>query len=202
MLNAGEIQVWRVSLDEIDPDALPPLLPEEVSRAERFRSVETRSRFIRSHGVLRGILAGLGLPSVFVRDDRGKPLLSGVPGVHFNMARSDGMAIYAVAPGVETGVDIERVRPLPEYMAIAERFFPPAQYEALLEAHEETRLAEFFRIWTRLEASLKATGAGLYGAGAELEGAWTIEEVDAGACFAAAVAGRAEGLRVVMREFS
>ena len=35
------------------------------------------------------------------------------------------MALVAVARDVEVGVDIERVRPLPEYAAIAQRFFPP-----------------------------------------------------------------------------
>ena len=35
------------------------------------------------------------------------------------------MALVAVAREIEVGVDIERVRPLPEYAAIAERFFPP-----------------------------------------------------------------------------
>ena len=202
MLKAGEILVWRARLDELPERDLPPLLPEESARAGRFRSDEVRTRFVRSHGVLRAILASLNLPPDFARDDRNKPFLPGLPDVHFNLSRSRGMALYAVARGVEVGVDVERVRSLPEYLAIAERFLPPSHYAALLEAPQEARLAGFFRVWTRLEASLKAIGVGLYGAGEELAGPWTLAEIDAGEGFAAAVAAPAENCRVIVRDFA
>jgi 4'-phosphopantetheinyl transferase len=111
--------------------------------------------------------------------------------VRFNLARSHELALVAVALGVDVGVDIERVRPLPEYAAIAERFFPPSEREDLDER-------DFFRRWTRIEAKLKARGVGLYGAGAELGGEWTVEPIDAGEGFAAAVAVERAGMRVVV----
>jgi 4'-phosphopantetheinyl transferase len=201
MLNAGEIQVWRADLDAVDENRLPPLLPQDADRATRFRSEDVRVRFVRSHGVLRSILSGLGLQAVYDRDSMGKPKLVGQSGVHFNLSRSHGKAIYAVTSAAPVGVDIEKLRPLPEYMAVAERFLPPSQYDEFLDAPEETRETDFFRIWARLEASLKALGVGLYGAGAELEGLWTVSDVDAGEGFAAAVAARAPGLRIVVRDF-
>jgi 4'-phosphopantetheinyl transferase len=126
---------------------------------------------------------------------KGKPYLPGAPEVRFNLARSQELALVAVALGVDVGVDIERLRPLPEYEAIAERFFPPSEREGLDER-------DFFRRWTRIEAKLKARGVGLYGAGVELVGEWTVEEIDAGAGFAAAVAVERAGMRVVGKVFT
>jgi phosphopantetheinyl transferase len=77
-------------------------------------------------------------------------------------------------------VDIERVRPLQDYAAIAERFFPPG-------TDPPKGLRDFFRHWTRFEALLKAHGAGLYGAGATPPGDWSVTEIDVGSRFAAAL---------------
>jgi hypothetical protein len=86
------------------------------------------------------------------------------------------MLAPGVALGVDVGVDIERLRPLPE--------------------------CDFFRRRTRIEAKLKARGVGLYGAGAELGGDWTVEPIEAGAGFAAAVAVERAGMRVVSEFFT
>ena len=201
MLKSGEVLVWRAYLDRISEGSLPPLLPEETARAARFRFDELRRRYVRSHRVLRALLERLGLPAVFVRDHLGKPRFEGQGGIHFNLSRSHDIAVYAVAVGAEVGIDIERLRPLPEYLAIGERYLPPSQYAALLDSPAAGREREFFRLWTRLEATLKATGEGLYGAGQELSGAWTIEEIDAGEGYLAAVAARADGWRVIVQDF-
>jgi hypothetical protein len=47
----------------------------------------------------------------------------------------------------------------------------------------------------------KALGVGLRGAGRELDGPWSVQELDLGEGVAAAVAAPAEGLRVAMRNF-
>ncbi len=143
-----------------------------------------------AHQALRTILETVtGAPVEFAVAEKGKPYLPGAPEVKFNLAHSHEMALVAVALGAEVGVDIERLRPLPEYAAIAERFFPPSEREGLDERN-------FFRRWTRIEAKLKARGVGIYGAGAELGGEWTVEEIDAGEGFAAAVAVERAGMRV------
>jgi len=201
VLRPGEVLVWRAMLDRVPPDKLPPLLPEESERAGRFRSDEARRRYICSHGILRAILAGLGLPPAFQRDAMGKPYLPGFPAVHFNLSRSHGMALYAVALGALVGADIEKVRPLPECLAIAERFTPPTDFAALREMPAEARERQFFRVWTRQEAKLKALGIGLLGARQDLAGEWSIEEIDVGESFVAAVAAPAPGYRAVFREF-
>jgi 4'-phosphopantetheinyl transferase len=147
-----------------------------------------------AHEALRTILETVtGAPVEFAVAEKGKPYLPGAPEVRFNLAHSHDLALIAVALGVDVGVDIERLRPLPEYAAIAERFFPPSEREVLDER-------DFFRRWTRIEAKLKARGIGLYGLGLDLDGDWTVEPIDAGPAFAAAVAAERAGMRVVVHE--
>lgn len=202
MLNPGELHVWRMRLDTLDEDALLPASPDELARAARFHSGEAGARYLRSHRALRSILAGItSAPLHFAFTEKGKPFLPAAPEIHFNLSRSRDMALAGVALGVEVGVDIERLRPIPEHAAIAQRFFPPSEAEALAETPEPERERDFFRRWTRIEAMLKARGIGLYGAGAELGGEWTVCEIDAGGGFAAAAAAASEGGRVTVHDF-
>ncbi|MGA3096657.1 MAG: 4'-phosphopantetheinyl transferase superfamily protein [Bryobacteraceae bacterium] len=202
MLSPGELHVWRVRLDMLDEDALIPAAPSEVARAARFHSAEVRTRYLRSHRALRSILAGItSAPLDFAMAENGKPFLAAAPEIHFNLSHSRDMALVGVALGVEVGVDIELLRPIPEHAAIAERFFPPSEAEALAAVPEAKRERDFFRRWTRIEAMLKARGTGLYGAGAELGGEWTVCEIDAGSGFAAAAAALVEGMRVMVHDF-
>jgi 4'-phosphopantetheinyl transferase len=179
MLNPGEVHVWRVSLNH--GNALPATA-EEALRAARFATPTLRRRYLRAHAALREILAGVAnVPLEFGLREKGKPYLASAPEVRFNLAHSRGLALVAVSRDVEVGVDIERIRPLPEYAAIAQRYFPPG-------FTEPSGVRDFFRHWTRFEALLKAHGSGLYGAGAAPRGDWSVTEIDAGAHFAAAVA--------------
>ena len=192
MLNPGEIHIWRVRLNR--GEGLPPTA-EEAERAARFATPSLSRRYLRAHAALRAILAGFtDAPLEFALHEKLKPYLAQAPEIRFNLAHSAEMALVAVARDVEVGVDIERVRPLPEYAAIAERYFPAGS-----PAPRDAR--DFFRHWTRFEALLKAHGAGLYGAGATPPGVWTVTEIDAGPRFTAAVAVEGPPLRLRMHEF-
>jgi 4'-phosphopantetheinyl transferase len=98
---------------------------------------------------------------VFSYGEFGKPLLQGVGGVHFNLSHSGQLAVLAVSTSGPLGVDIESVRPLPDMLDIARRFFCPEEIAELEELHGEARVAAFFACWTRKEACLKALGVGL-----------------------------------------
>lgn len=201
-MNAEAIRVWRVRLDEVGVESMPHPTTGELACADRFLSPEARERYLKAHCALRGVLGRVcGARLDFAVTPAGKPYLPEAPEVRFNLSRSHGAALIAVAIGVDIGVDIERLRPVPEYQAIAERFFPPSEREALAAAPEPLREREFFRRWTRIEACLKACGVGLHGAGAEIEGSWTIVEIGAGGGFAAAVAARRAGMAVRVADF-
>ena len=192
MLKPGEVHIWRVRLNR--GKASPPTA-EEAERAARFATPALRRRYLRAHAALRAILGGVtSAPLEFALHEKGKPYLASAPEIRFNLAHSREMALVAVARDVEVGVDIERVRPLPEYAAIARRYFPEG-YTA------PTGVREFFRHWTRFEALLKAHGSGLYGAGVTPEGIWSVTELDAGPRFTAALAVQGPLPSTVIHEY-
>jgi 4'-phosphopantetheinyl transferase len=192
-MTAGEIHVWRVPLDGLD--GLAPTAGE-AARAARFRTAELQRRYLRSHAALRAILSNHTDTRLdFAVSGTGKPFLPAVPQLKFNLSHSGEMALVAVTLEVEVGVDVEWIRPMPDYREIAERFFPQS------EAGKVTDEADFFRRWTRLEAVVKACGTGIYGLAVEPPGEWTIEELGAAPGYSAAVAAPRAGMRITMHDF-
>jgi 4'-phosphopantetheinyl transferase len=186
------IDVWRVALD--DPAVLPPT-PEEAARAARFVTEELSRRYLAAHAALRAVLSRYsGAPLEFATAEKGKPYLAGIPDLYFNLSHSNDRALIAVSRTSEVGVDIERVRAIPGLAEIAERYFPPGDEAPAGEV-------EFFRRWTQIEAVLKASGLGLYGAGAPLDERWWVREIDAGPGYAAAVAGDGPEVMIQIHDF-
>ena len=184
-----EIHVWRVRLDRVTP--LAPT-PEETERANRFATSALRRRYLRAHAALRDILQRhSAAPLEFAAQERGKPYLASDPGLYFNLTHSRELALIGVTRVCPIGIDLERLRPLRDYAAIAARYFPN-------DSAIPTTSRDFFRHWTRFEALLKAHGAGLYGAGTVPPGEWTIASLDIGPRYAAALAheGCARSIRL------
>jgi len=93
----------------------------------------------------------------------GRPRLAGADAeaLHFNWSHSGDQALCAVARGVEPGVDLERLRPRPRALEIAQRYFSHEETAALAALAPGRRDAAFLQLWTAKEAVLKATGRGL-----------------------------------------
>ena len=170
-LSGDEIHVWCAGLDELASD-LPgfarPLSDSERKRADRFRFDRDRSRFIVRHGLLRMILGRyLNIEAArvaFAYESRGKPMLSAravTPPFHFNLSHSNGLALIAGTRLAALGVDVERVRFVPEADQIAAKFFSPHEGARLNAIPVEQKMEAFFHCWTRKEAYLKATGEGI-----------------------------------------
>jgi 4'-phosphopantetheinyl transferase len=176
---AGEVDVWAVPLDppEAEVAALARLLaPDEAERAERFRFERHRRRYTVGRGVLRTLLGRYhGVPPravAFGYGAKGKPFLAepaaGAPArhrayapLHFNLSNSEELALVAFCREAEVGADLERLRPMPDCLHIAERFFSAAERQALAAQPPEELDRAFFRCWTRKEAYLKAVGDGI-----------------------------------------
>ena len=88
----------------------------------------------------------------------GKPRLAH-GSLHFNLAHSDSLALLAVRQDAPVGVDVEPVRPLPEAMLIACRWFSAPEIRWIAASDDRDRA--FLRCWVCREAFLKATGEGL-----------------------------------------
>lgn len=122
----------------------------------------------------------------------------------FSVAHSGDLALIAIAPGGRVGVDLERIRAGVDTEAVAGEFLPAAERRTLARAAPARRARAFFRIWSRHEALVKATGRGLvFPADARPAGAgglWVRSlEVDPG--YAAAVAGDGPRAQVRLRRF-
>ena len=159
------------------------------------------ARDLSSHDALRAILERYTAGTLeLAHGAHGKPYLRAAPQLQFNLSHSGGVSLVAVALDIEVGVDVERLRPMPDCLAVAERFLAPEDAAALREMPAVEQEREFFVRWTRSEAVWKARGIGLYGAGVALDGDWTVVPVDAGEEYAAAVAGERSGMVVEMQE--
>jgi 4'-phosphopantetheinyl transferase len=170
-LPTDDIHVWRAALD-LDPADLDgfekTLAPDERARAARFHFPKDRKSFVARRGLLRQILACyLGQEPgklQFRYRPGGKPILmsnSRAPELHFNLAHSQGLALYAIARHREVGVDLERIEANLADQQVAERVFSRQESLALRTLPASQRVQAFFNCWTRKEAYLKARGEGL-----------------------------------------
>lgn len=202
-LKAGAAEIWVVRLDDTPGAVFLPPTEEEAERVARFINDTLGRRYLRAHAALRAVLARYtDAPLEFALAEHGKPYLASAPDLRFNLSHSQERALIGVIGGDEIGVDVERFRPMPDCLAIAERFFPPAEAAAFAAIPAANRERDFFRRWTRIEAVLKARGVGLYGTGQDTAGEWTVEECDAGAEYCAAVAVPRAGVRISVLDFA
>jgi 4'-phosphopantetheinyl transferase len=222
-----DIHIWRADLDL--PMAGSQKLHQSLSadekvRAERFQFEKDRRRFIVGRGILRTML-GCYLnvePSrvQFCYGRNGKPAVAdtfGKGNILFNMSNSEAIALYAFVRDHEIGVDIERIRDIPEMDQIAERFFTARENVVFQSLPESKRREVFFNCWTRKEAFIKAKVEGL---GLSLDqfevslapgeraallstngdsqeaSRWSLRELDAGPGFAAALAVDGENVKL------
>lgn len=164
----AEVFVWRVPLTpraDLLTEYRHLLDDDEIERADRFLYDDDRQDFIAARGALRILLARcLGRAPGdlrFAYGDHGKPELTDAPSLSFNLSHSGDWALIAMADAVLVGVDVEQIRPLPDALELAERFFSDQEVERVRELPESAIPAGFFNAWTRKEAFVKAVGTGL-----------------------------------------
>ena len=139
--------------------SLPP--DDQVQlRLCRRRAGESSEAQLRR--LLRPALGAAAAQAPIVRGSHGRPELAPPhAALRFSLSHCGPWLLCALATGVQPGVDIEALRPRPNALAIAERYFDPqeaAELRALPAALQEQR---FYRAWTAREAVLKAIGRGL-----------------------------------------
>jgi 4'-phosphopantetheinyl transferase len=191
-LGPSDVAVWRADLDDVTAaefDILQSKLARnETERARRFIFERDARRFIVGRGILRLLLGRYvdrdAAELAFRYGPNGKPALAceGAPNVvHFNLAHSDGLALYAFTRVSEVGIDVERIRDLPDWLRVAEAVFSPHELAQLRACPPERQRDEFFCAWTRQEAVLKALGTGLGGTTTKASSGVSENNGDAGA---------------------
>jgi 4'-phosphopantetheinyl transferase len=165
----GTVDLWSASLEPPAPlraHLEGYLSIDERERAARFVFPRDRNRFIAGRAFLRLLLAQYTATDAaslrFRYGPHGKPALADDRSeVVFNLAHTGSLAVCALARGHDLGVDVERVRPIPDADGIARSFFSPRETAELASLPEPARFRAFFDAWTRKEAFLKALGDGL-----------------------------------------
>ena len=204
-LEPGDVHVWRLrlTLGDVGPGRVAAnLSPAEQQRRSAFFDVRGGDRWAHVRGVLRELLgAYTGEPPAslhFALSGYGRPVLPGR--VSFSVAHTGGLALYAVARDIEVGIDVERIDPARASLLVADAFLSAAESERLRTCRDDVRAREFFRLWTRREALIKARGTGWFdeSSSAEAEpssGSWS-RELPVGPRHVSAVAGEGEAPRL------
>ena len=98
-----------------------------------------------------------------VEAEHGRPELAATHAstLAFNWSHSGERAVVAIGHALRPGIDIERLRPRPRALEIAERYFDPEEAQWLLAMEGGLRDQAFLELWTAKEAVLKALGRGL-----------------------------------------
>jgi 4'-phosphopantetheinyl transferase len=225
----GSIVVWRIMVDRFGAETQDALLaalsPSERERASRFRRDSDQRLYVTAHGVLRHLVGrAVGRTPVEVAfgiGDHGKPYCTD-GGVNFNISHSGGIALIALSDSCSVGVDVECIRAVTDHLAIARRFFHPAEVADISGLPGESSRHAFFRCWSRKEAVVKASGEGLSlplnsfrvtcladddaaivsPVGDVRWTGWTLANLDIAPGYCAALAARAESIDVETRTFS
>jgi 4'-phosphopantetheinyl transferase len=170
-LSIGEIHVWTAHLvDEhrATADLLPVLSREERAQAAQLSFERDRMYFIQAHGIVRQILSNYldtdAATLIFARTHHGKPNLTrraNGPHLEFSVSRSSNCCMLAVQLDHSIGIDVEKVRDLPQAIDIVQSYFTPAESKALSALQGAARRDAFFALWTHKEATVKGLGISL-----------------------------------------
>lgn len=136
--------------------------------AEKITVQWRQEQFLAIWGFVRFELASyLNLAPedmVFERTDHGKPYLK-YPCLSFafNLSHTkDHLALCYAKDILACGIDIEVMRDMDDMLAIAKRFFAPAEFLFLNTLDDISKQKfYFFKLWVIKEAVLKAIGKGL-----------------------------------------
>lgn len=219
-LRSGEVHVWRLPLNCLPSiEDLVILSPEEISRADRFLIRNARDRYCVAHAGLRRILAAyLDLDPRelrFIAEGEGKPSLADRPDLSFNLSHSEDLAVVATGRTRALGVNVEKLRAVPDAKKIAQRYFTAQEYDGILASAEAVRSRFFLQCWTRKEAIVKAAGLGIISAldrvaipfgpalGMRIEhaGTWDLYDINVASGYVAALAVASGPVKLVDRFF-
>ena len=135
---------------------------QELFRASKFFKCEDRERFIISRAVLKkllGLCTNLAPQTIVIVSDKNeKPILKDCSHIHFNISHSKNCITFAIS-NKSVGIDVEYLNENFNYRSIIEACFTVSEIYFIKESPKPVR--DFFKLWTRKEAFLKAIGKGL-----------------------------------------
>ncbi len=172
-LSAEVIHVWQANVVTLAPceryfESL--LDADERTRGSRFHAAADRLRHVVSRGALRFLAASyLDVDARTLRFELGpfgKPCVASLasPGLSFNVSHSGDVVLLAFARDGDVGIDVEHWSARLDDIArarLAQSVFSAEEREVLHMLPLAEREGAFYTIWSRKEAYLKGTGAGI-----------------------------------------
>ena len=163
--NHTGIKLYKIKLSKFQESVsslIELLSPFEKNRANRYHFSKDKNRFIICRTVLKFLLAkqtGLDVNKIVLdKYSNKKPYLSSHPSVFFNVTHAGDYAIIAIANS-SIGVDIEYVNKDFDYNEILPSVFNKSEIDEVFNSNDIQRT--FYKLWTRKEAIVKATGKGI-----------------------------------------
>ena len=163
MPGPADCTIYLARLDQLRAEHEQWLAGPEAARAGRFRLKADRDRFVLATALLRAAVASRtgGRPARVAVDrscehcggQHGRPRLPGT-GLAASITHSGDVVAVALTDGDPVGVDVEAIT-AGEYEPLLPRVCTEAERPSVRTARD------FYTIWTRKEAVLKATGEGL-----------------------------------------
>lgn len=161
------INVWYVSTGDnpiLFEYCKNALTDKELERVSFFKFKKVQDNYIFSQGTLRLLLSKyLNIPPREIQIGRlkkGKPYSIDNPDLRFNISNSEGKILYCFSYDEELGIDLEKIRPLPDLEDLINRNFTSYEKRYLTKVKDE-KANRFFKFWTIKEAYLKAIGVGM-----------------------------------------
>lgn len=167
LFDTGDLQIWSISLDADEKfrNACKNALDEKGrKRIDYFKFKQVQESYIISQGGLRLLLSHyLGIPPKEIQIgklSKGKPYSIDNPNLCFNMSNSGRKVVYAFSMDEDVGIDLEKIRELPDLDELIEKNYIPSERDYINKLPEQ-RQYRFFQFWTIKEAYLKAIGVGM-----------------------------------------
>ena len=168
------VDVWlafdaNFQAQEVQAEFAALMTPDDVGKMQRLHAESGRRQFALTRALQRQVLSAYAaevLPAQwqFQSSAEGRPSLAPPfdrTDLHFNIAHTGGVVAMAVCRHAVVGVDVEKLGRAP--LAVAERYFSPAEATQLRALPPDAQPRQFLRLWTLKEAYLKAVGSGLAG---------------------------------------
>jgi 4'-phosphopantetheinyl transferase len=155
------VQVFKIKVSDYfrHIDAELTLSANESAKASRFRHQQSMENFTVRKYLLRQLLSRfLRIPAaeiIFQLQGNKKP---SVEGISFNVSHTKDHIVMAFS-GSDVGIDVEYMDPHFQFQEILSTCFSPDEI-AFIE-NSATPLLNFYILWTRKEALLKASAEGL-----------------------------------------
>jgi 4'-phosphopantetheinyl transferase len=157
------------------------LTPDEQQRGTKFRRRDDQNRFVLGRGLARLIIGQINNEQpqqvVIERSYAGKPFLPALPNCQFSVSHTGDWVLLAVG-AVPLGVDVEFINQRFEFDDLIPTVLSRAEQFALTNSPDKHLF--FYECWTRKEAFVKATGAGITDNFVNIPTLEAIHRVDSG----------------------